>query len=60
MLERVLSLEKQLLVSLNYMIHQTVNGISHFRIFKLVRVCSLVGRYFYNVYRVNRLKLCFP
>jgi len=28
--------------------------------FKFVRVCSLVGMYFYNVYIVKRLKLCLP
>jgi len=27
---------------------------------KFVRVCPLVGRYFYNAYIVNSLKLCFP
>jgi len=28
--------------------------------FKFVRVIYLVGRYFYNMYIVNSLKLCFP
>jgi len=28
--------------------------------FKFVRVCSLAGRYFYNVYMVKSLKLYFP
>ena len=39
-----------------------MSGISipYFRIIKFVRVCSLVGRYFYNVYIVKSLKLCFP
>ena len=33
--------------------------IPYFRKFKFVRVCSLVGRYLYNVYIVKCLKLCF-
>ena len=33
---------------------------SYFRMFRCVRVCSLVGKYYYNVYIVKCLKLCFP
>ena len=35
-------------------------SIPYVRMFKFVRVCSLVGRYFINVYIVKSLKLCFP
>jgi len=34
--------------------------IHYMRNFKFVRVCSHVGRYFYNVCIVKSLKLCFP
>jgi len=35
-------------------------GIPSLRNFKFVRVCSLVGRYFYNMYIVTKMKLCLP
>ena len=38
----------------------TFNCIPYFWKFKLVRVSSLVGRYFYSVFMVKSLKLCFP
>ena len=34
--------------------------VHFFGISKFVRVCSNVGRYFYIVYIVKHLKLCFP
>jgi len=33
--------------------------IPYFRNLKIVRTSSLVGRYFYNVYIIKRLKMCF-
>ena len=33
--------------------------IPYFRKFKFVRVCSLVGRYFYNIYLVNKFQILF-
>ena len=33
--------------------------IPYFRNFKFVRVCSLVGRYFYNEYTVKKFEIVF-
>jgi len=33
--------------------------IPYFRNVKFVRVCSLVGRYFYNMYIVKKFKIVF-
>jgi len=46
---------------MNFKTHEInqVCFIPYFRNFKFVRVCSLVGGYFYNVDLVKRLKLGF-
>jgi len=37
----------------------TVSLILYFRNFLFVRVCSLVGRYFYNMYTVKMFQVVF-